>query len=444
MKIEQNVPESYLTSRAGEKVLGKAGLIAFPESTEDVQEIVKRANEEGVHIVPIGTQTGLTSAAYPKDEAWLVSTKEMNKIISMDEEILTLNVEPGVRLIDIIEYLEDTPYFYAPDPGEKTATVAGTASTNAGGMRAIRYGVTRDNIRGFDVVLANGDAIHCGSLNNKDASGYDLKDLFIGAEGTLGIITNFQLKITPRPRLEKSILIGYENVTELAPTVGNILKSTLRPVALELLEKKGVELSVQLVKETVPEVPGNAHLLVTLAGNNEHDLEAQIEELLSIARKNHALEHKVLEDEEHVRTWKVRDNILNGIDAAASWKMYDPCVPTNHFTDLVAESKKLGEELNIDSAYFGHAGDGNIHICVLQNDYADDEWEELLEKYEDRLYDMIRDFGGLPSAEHGIGREKKPYFKRFHNEAYDRALTAIKNALDPKGIFNPGVTYTED
>ncbi|MGX7347622.1 FAD-binding oxidoreductase [Aerococcus vaginalis] len=444
MRIEKNVPDKYIMAYQGGIAVGKSDMIAFPESTEDVQEIVKRANEEDAKIVPIGSQTGLAKASYPNNGSWLISTSEMNKILSFDEETLTLNVQAGVRLQDVIDYLADTDYFYAPDPGQKRATIGGNVNTNAGGMRAVRYGVTRDNIRGFDVVLANGETIHCGSLNNKDASGYDLKDLFIGSEGTLGIITELQLKVIPRPRYEKSILIGYNNVTESAPTVGNVLKSTLRPVAIELLEANGVKFSEEYISEKIPEIAGGAQILVTLAGSSKKDIDDQIDELLSIATANNAIEHKVLEDEEHVRTWKVRDNILTGIAAAGTWKMYDPCVPTNHFTDLVADAKKLGEELNIDSAFFGHAGDGNIHICVLQHDYSDEEWKELLRTYEDRLYDMIRDFGGLPSAEHAIGREKKPYFKRFHNQAYFDVLLAVKHALDPKNMLNPGVTYTDD
>ncbi|GMA54284.1 hypothetical protein GCM10025857_56410 [Alicyclobacillus contaminans] len=227
MEIKQVVPEELLTSNAHELEPGQAELIGYAESTEDVSDFIKKANEAGKKVITIGAHTGLTGATYPHKDEWFLSLAKMTDIISLDKETLTLNVQAGVTLAQIREYLADTPYFYAPDPGEKSATIGGTVGTNAGGMRAIKYGVTRDNVRGYDVVLANGDIIHAGSLNQKNSSGYDLKDLFIGSEGTLGVITELQLKLTTRPRFESSMLVGFEKLEDLAPTVYEILNSPL-------------------------------------------------------------------------------------------------------------------------------------------------------------------------------------------------------------------------
>lgn len=437
MEILKNVPKNYLTTYMKEKIPGEAELIAYPTTTEEVSDFVKEANQKDKKVIPIGHHTGLTSATYPSEGAWLISFERMNKIKELDENTLTLVVEAGVSLGEVQEYLKDTPYFYAPDPGAKQASIAGNASTNAGGMRAIKYGVTRDNIRGYDVVLADGRVIHVGSLNKKDATGYDLKNLFIGAEGTLGIMTEFQLKLTPRPAFSQSVLIGFDDLNHLAPLIFELVKSPLEPAALELLEESGIYYSQKLTGHELPSVDGNVYLLATLEGNDEESIIQQAFDLTNYANKAGAVDIRSLTNEESDATWRVRDNILNGVVAQGEWKMYDPVVPNHYFTELVIEAKKLGEELDIQTAFFGHAGDGNVHICVMRRDETDKEWEDKKEKYEDKIYPIISDFGGLPSAEHGLGLEKKERIGDFFSEDYLDVLRAIKNALDPKNTLNP-------
>jgi len=441
MQIEQSVPEDLLRTKANEANPGQASLIGYAESTEDVSQFLKKANEEDKKVITIGSNTGLARATYSEEDTWFLSTVKMNKIVSLDEKTLTLNVEAGVTLDQIRDYLTDTPYFYAPDPGKKTATIAGTAGTNAGGMRAIQYGVTRDNIRGYDVVLANGNTIHAGSLNKKSSSGYDLKDLFIGSEGTLGVITELQLEIKPTPPFEKSMLIGFEKLEDLAPVVYEILKSPVQPVALELLEKSGLQYSENYLNQTIPNKEGNSFLLLTVNANDEESVDRDLKELENISDKAGALNSNILEGKEAETAWNIRDHVLTGIYAAATTKMYDPVVPTNNITELILKSKLFADELNIQSAFFGHAGDGNIHICVLKEDYSDEEWKELLGKYEAKIYQLIADLDGLPSAEHGIGLEKKEFMPHFFSEEYMDVLRNIKKALDPKGMLNPGKIF---
>lgn len=438
MIIEELVPEKYLFTHADEPEAGKAGLIAFAESAEDVSAFLREANEKGQKVVTIGSNTGLTGATYPTQGEHMLSLEKMNRIIGLDEDTLTLTVEAGVTLAQVREFLADTPYFYAPDPGNKNATIGGTAATNAGGMRAIKYGVTKDNIRGFDVVLANGEVMHCGSLNRKASSGYDLKSLFLGSEGTLGVITRLDLKVIPKPLFEKSLLIGFEKLADLAPMIYQVVTSPVEPVALELLEAKGVQYSQAHLGLSLPDVAGNDFLLLTLNANDEESIEASLGELEHIAKENGAVGTLLLYEEMAEQTWAIRDNILNGIYAASTTKMYDPVVPVNKVTELIAESKKNADELNINSAFFGHAGDGNIHVCILQMHYSDDEWVELKAQYEEKMYQLIADLDGLPSAEHGIGYEKKVHLPKFYSEAYMLTLKKIKETLDPNGILNAG------
>lgn len=441
MEIEKNVTDKYLRTYMTEDEPGSAELIAFPSSTEEVADFMKKANAEDHPVITVGSQTGLTSATYPTNNAWLLSLEKMNKIISLDEKTLTLNVQAGVTLFEIRDYLENTPYFYAPDPGNKNASIGGTASTNAGGMRAIKYGVTRDNIRGYDVVLANGDTIHVGSLNKKDATAYDLKDLFIGAEGTLGVITELQLQLTPVPAFEKSLILGFESLDGVSDTIFEVVKSPVQPIALELLEESGIHYSEKFINKKMPAVKGEAFLLATVADNAQDGLDFQLEAIQGLGKKAGALEARELSDSEAAEMWQIRDNVLNGIVANGDWKMYDPVVPNHLFTDLVAEGKRLGDKHNVQTGFFGHAGDGNIHICVLREDQSDAEWEQVKSDYENDLFPYVAKNGGLLSAEHGVGLEKKEYLPYFKDEAYLNVLRGIKKSVDPNGILNPGKMF---
>lgn len=441
MQIEKSISDKYLKTYMAEDQAGSAELIAFPTSTEEVAEFMQEANRQNQHVVTVGSQTGLTSATYPTNQAWLLSIEKMNQIISLDEQTLTLNVQAGVTLAAIRDYLKRTPYFYAPDPGNKNASVGGTASTNAGGMRAIKYGVTRDNIRGYDVVLANGETMHVGSLNKKDATAYDLKDLFIGAEGTLGVITEMQLKLTPRPLYEKSLILGFASLDGVANTIFEVVKSPVQPIALELLEESGIHYSEQFIDKEMPAVPGQAFLLATVADNGQAGLDYQLETIQALGNKAGAIEARELSKNEASEMWQIRDNILNGIVAQGDWKMYDPVVPNHYFTNLVIEGKRLGEKHQVKTGFFGHAGDGNIHICVMRDTQSDQEWETTKKAYEHDLFTYVADHGGLLTAEHGIGLEKKDYLPYFKDETYISVLRGIKKALDPKGILNPGKMF---
>ncbi len=441
MKIEKIIPDKYLKTYMEEDQPGSAELIAFPTTTEEVQEFVRDAVAQDKTIIPVGSQTGLTSATYPVDNAWLISLEHMNQIHDLDEQTMTLNVQAGVTLAQIRDYLAETPYFYAPDPGNKNASVGGTAGTNAGGMRAISYGVTRDNIRGYDVVLANGEKIHVGSLNKKDATGYDLKDLFIGAEGTLGIITEMQLKIMPRPAYEQSIIMGFASLNGVSNAIFEVVKSPIQPVALELLEESGIEYSEAFIQQKMEKVEGEAFLLTTLVDNAPDGLAFQVKAIEELGRRAGATEVRELSPEEAVNMWLIRDNILNGVVAQGDWKMYDPVVPNHEFTDLVIKAKELGTKHRLQTAFFGHAGDGNIHICVMREDQSDEVWEASKEAYEHDLFPYVSEVGGLLSAEHGVGLEKREYLPYFKDEAYLSVLRAIKTALDPDNRMNPGKMF---
>ena len=276
------ISENYLTNRVTGEI-GQATAIYFPTSQEDVVELMQAVRKNHQKLITIGGHTGLSGATFPDNNQVLMSLEKMNRIIKLDTETMTLTVEAGVTIAEISEFLAETPYFYAPDPGSKAASIGGNAATNAGGMRAVKYGVTRDNIRAMRVILADSRKLRVGSINRKDSSGYDLKDIFIGSEGTLGVITELDLKIQPKPKFSRDILLGFESLMQLSPKVFEILASGLVPATLEFFERDSMAYSERALQLNFPDLSGQAFLLITLDGNAEQQLENELDYLASLS-----------------------------------------------------------------------------------------------------------------------------------------------------------------
>lgn len=437
--MDKNVPAVYLQNKiTGE--IGNAAGIFYPTNTAEVVECVKTVNEKKQKLITIGGFTGLTGATFASQGEVLVCLKQMRQIIELDQKTLTLTVQAGVTLAEIQTYLEQTPYFYAPDPGSKEATIGGTAATNAGGMRAIKYGVTRDNIRGMEVVLADGTLILVGGLNNKASSGYDLKDLFIGSEGTLGIITKLQLKLRPKPVTTQSVLIGFNDLNELAPAVYQILASSVTPTALEFFEKSGLAFASNLLEIPLPNVAGDAFLLLTVDGSAK-ECQEQIENLKKILKDATIRAFNVLNEKEAKEIWQLRGAIVSGVEAISIQEPLDIVVPINQITTTILYMKKLAQQLELAGVFFGHAGDGNIHACIMRQNLSDSLWQKRLESFLNQLYREIAVRGGLPSAEHGIGLLKKKYFMENLSPAKLKLMQQIKATFDPLGVLNPGKIF---
>lgn len=437
MKLIKPVPEIFLI----DQVTGKSGLaelIAFPENAQDTADFLKDASKQGKKVITIGSGTGLVGALQSKAGHYLLSTEKINKIISIDEETLTLTVESGVTLAEIRDFLAETPYFYAPDPGSKEATIGGNAATNAGGMRAIKYGVTRDNIRGIEVVLSDGRILQLGGLNNKSSSGFDLKDLFIGSEGTLGVITRLQLKIRPRPLQERHMLIGFKDLKDLSPVIFQILASPITPTALEFVEKAGFSYGAKVVDATLPAIAGEFFLLLTVDGTVVADLEQELAVIEVMALEAGAVSTRLIAGQEAIDTWLLRDHIVLGVKATSVYEPYDLVVPVNQIATAILRLQELAGIHLVEAVFFGHAGDGNIHLTVLKGAIAEQQWVERLANYNEAVYQVIHELGGLPSAEHGIGTMKKQYLLNTLGEDHIKLMRQVKLAIDPTNTLNPG------
>ena len=430
------ISENYLTNRVTGEI-GQATAIYFPTSQEDVVELMQAVRKNHQKLITIGGHTGLSGATFPDNNQVLMSLEKMNRIIKLDTETMTLPVEAGVTIAEISEFLAETPYFYAPDPGSKAASIGGNAATNAGGMRAVKYGVTRDNIRAMRVILADSRKLRVGSINRKDSSGYDLKDIFIGSEGTLGVITELDLKIQPKPKFSRDILLGFESLMQLSPKVFEILASGLVPATLEFFERDSMAYSERALQLNFPDLSGQAFLLITLDGNAEQQLENELDYLASLSD-----EALILKDEQtRHAVWQLRGAIVSSVELESIQEPLDVVVPVNQIAPTIIALKQMAIAANLSAIFFGHAGDGNIHANIIKNDLTDEEWTEKLEAYLDELYAYVAKVGGKPSAEHGIGLLKKPYFQKYIGTSELVAMKAIKRAFDPENILNPGKIF---
>lgn len=435
----ENISEDYSHDELG-------GVSRYPDvlvrvhTTEEISKIMKYAYENTIPVVVRGSGTGLVGSSVPLYGGIMLETTEMNHFLELDEENLTLTLEPGVLLMDISKYVEGFDLFYPPDPGEKSATIGGNVSTNAGGMRAVKYGVTRDYVRGLEVVLPNGDVEFFGGKIVKSSTGYSLKDLIIGSEGTLGIITKIILKLIPLPKKSISLLIPFKDIDTAIETVPKIIKSKVVPTAIEFMERECILYAEEYLGKKFPDSTSDAYLLLTFDGNSTAQVEADYEVVADLCLKEGALDVFIVDtDERKDSVWSARGAFLEAIKASTTeMDECDVVVPRNQVAAFIKYSKQVAKKLNIRIPSFGHAGDGNLHVYICKDNLTDEEWKEKLSEAFDLLYKKSQELQGLVSGEHGIGYVKKGYMARQYGDSYIQLMRRIKQAFDPKNILNPG------
>lgn len=422
-------------------VSGKPDVMMYVKSAEEVSKIMKYANEHLIPVVVRGSGTGLVGACVPLFGGIIINTSKMNHILELDESNLTLTVEPGVLLMEIYDYVEPKGYFYAPDPGEKSATIGGNIATNAGGMRAVKYGVTRDWVRALEVVLPNGDIEWFGRKVVKDSTGYPLKQLMIGSEGTLGIITKAILKLDPKPVESISLLVPFPTEQEGLDAVPEIIKAKVSPTAIEFFERQTILFAEEFLGKKFPDTKSDSYILLTFEGKTKEELNYNYQ-LAADACLNQlgATDVFIVDtDERKESVWKARGAFLEAIKASTT--QMDECdvvVPRSEIANYIKFTYELAEKYQIRIPSFGHAGDGNLHIYICKDAYSDIEFEKKLAAIFDEMYKKAKAVGGLVSGEHGIGYAKKTYMKEVLGENQVRLMKGIKAVFDPNDILNPG------
>ena len=414
-------------------------LVVRATSAEEISGVLKYANQEKIAVTPRGAGTGLVGASVAVEHGIMIDTTLMNHFLELDEENLTLTLEPGVLLMEIYQYVEPKGLFYPPDPGEKTATIGGNISTNAGGMRAVKYGVTRDFVRGLEVVLADGTILELGGKSVKNSSGYDLKDMIIGSEGTLAFITKAILKLLPLPQKNVSLLVPFPSLAQAIGTVPLIVKSKAIPTAIEFMEREVIMDSEKFLGSSFPDNSADTYLLLKFDGNSTKEIEEAYDGVAQICLEQGALDVLIADTDERADAiWKTRGSFLQAISGSTTqMDEVDACVPRSKVNEFVEFVHSLQDEMHVRIKCFGHAGDGNLHVYILRDDLDEQAWGKVLLATMDKMYAKARDLDGKVSGEHGIGLAKKPYLKEDLDPAAIKVMQGIKKAFDPNNILNP-------
>lgn len=415
------------------------------QSTEEISAIMKVCYEHNIPVTTRGAGTGLAGGCTPICGGVVICTTKMNKILSYDLENFVVTVQPGVLLQQLAEDALKHDCLYAPDPGEKLATLGGNVSTNAGGMRAVKYGCTRDYVRSMTVVLPNGEVTKFGATVSKTSSGYSLLNMMIGSEGTLGIITELTLKLLPAPKATVSLMAPFVDLAACISTVPKIFQHHFKPQALEFFEKEILVSSEKyLGKETFPKkVEGQdvgAYLLMTFDGDSMEELDPIVESASEMLIEEGALDVLVADTAPKLKDiWAARSSFLDGINE--QFKLVDECdvvVPVSKIAAYVGYVDEIKRKYDFEVKYFGHAGDGNLHIYTCSNDMKKDEFKKQSDEFLSSIYKKSMEFGGQISGEHGIGFGKVHYLEDALGPVNMDLMRGIKKVFDPKLILNPG------
>ena len=409
-------------------------------STEEVSAIMRLADQRCIPVTVRGSGTGLVGAAVPICGGILLETTKMNKILSLDPNNLTVTVQPGVLLMELSAFAEENDFLYPPDPGEKSATIGGNISTNAGGMRAVKYGVTRDYVRALTVVLPNGEILKLGAAVAKNSSGYSLKDLVIGSEGTLCIITEAVLKLVPLPKVSVSLLVPFPDMKQAIEAVPHIIRSKVIPTAIEYMSRDTILFSESYLGKRFPDTKNDAYILLTFDGNSQAQVEQDMSTVAELCLQIGALDAYIVDTEERKKSvWSARGAFLEAIKASTTeMDECDVVVPGNQVDTFIKYTHELAAEFGVRIPSFGHAGDGNLHVYICRDELSDADWEKTLSAVFDRMYEKSVELGGLVSGEHGIGYAKKDFLKRQYGHTPIALMQGIKQVFDPKNILNPG------
>ena len=413
--------------------------LVFVLSTEEVSDVMKYAYRENLPVVVRGSGTGLVGAGVALHGGIMLCTSRMDKILELDTSNLTVTVEPGVLLMELSDFVEQNGLFYPPDPGEKSATIGGNISTNAGGMRAVKYGVTRDFVRALTVVLPNGEVIELGGKVVKNSSGYDLLDLVIGSEGTLGIITGATLRLLPLPTVSMSLLVPFETMDEALLAVPEIIKSKTEPTAIEYMSRETILFAEDFLSKKFPDDSHEAYLLLTFDGSDQKSVESSYEKVAELCLEMGAYDAYFVDTEERKKSvWSARGAFLEAIKASTDeMDECDVVVPRSRIADFIKFTHHCAKEVGLRIPSFGHAGDGNLHVYICRDGAPQDEWDLKLKKAFDHMYEKANELGGKVSGEHGIGFAKKEYLKASLTDAEIVLMQGIKKTFDPKKILNP-------
>lgn len=420
-------------------------VVVKPETTQQVSKILKYAHDSLIPVTPRGGATGLCGGCVPSLGGMVLSLERMNRIREVDINNQVAVVEAGVILKDFYEAIEEEGLFFPPHPGDETAMMGGLIAANAGGARAVKYGVIRNYVKGLEVVLASGKIIHLGGKIMKSSTGYNLLNLFIGSEGTLGVVTSAVIQLMPPPQATRSLIIPYENLESAIETVPLMIKKKILPMAVEFIPKEVILRTEKLLKKKWPSKMGSTYLLVILDASSEDEIDKLSEKIAEVSLEKGAMDVFVADSpQKQKQVLDIRSKIYESIKED-NVETLDIAVPRAEIASHVKKVMEVQDKYGMWLPTYGHAADGNVHTHIMKVQFKDGkttpipekEWKEKLDKVRQELFKDCKERGGTISGEHGIGLVKKSYLPYVVDDEQISLMKGIKKVFDPHSILNP-------
>ncbi|MCS7188274.1 MAG: FAD-linked oxidase C-terminal domain-containing protein [Bacteroidia bacterium] len=421
--------------------------VAFPDTPETLQQVLRYAYTHDIPIIPAGGRTGLSGGMLPVKGGWVVSLEKLNRILLIDTQNLIAVVQAGVITQTLHESVEAVGLFYPPDPSSRgSCTIGGNIAHNAGGVRAIKYGTTREYVLGIEGFLPNGTPIRTGTHTLKNSTGYNLTQLFVGSEGTLVVIHTAILKLLPKPAHVQTLLLGFPEARSAIQAVVKILQSGILPAAIEFMERDAVRFGQAYLGEMLQ--PGieefGGLLLVEVDGNHWETLEKEAAQIEEIAWQSGALQSWYAQSSaEREKLWRLRRCLGIAVKSSGPYKEEDTVVPRTVLPDLLDKVKELGKKYNFRSVCYGHVGDGNLHVNILRDALPKEAWENDIPKAVEELFRFVIAHRGAISGEHGIGWVQRRYMPLQFSPVELALMKGLKAVFDPKGLLNPGKIFPD-
>jgi glycolate oxidase len=431
------------------EIAAEPELVVKPATTYQVAEVLKLAAQGLIPVTPRGGATGLCGGCVPSSGGIVLSLERMNRVLEIDTDNQMAVVEAGLRLSDLATAVEYAGLYFPPHPGDESAMVGGLVATNAGGSRAVKYGTIRNYVRGLEVACPTGEILKLGGKFLKSSTGYSLLHLFVGSEGTLGVITNAVIQLIAKPALTRSLVVPFAELGPAIDTVPLLLKRGIVPMAVEFLEVEPIVLTEEYLRLKWPTKMGKTHLLVILDANSEEEMDRVSQAVADVCLEKDALNIFIAETpSRQEEVLSIRSKIYEAIKAGTV-EILDISVPRAEIAGHVRKVGEIARKYDIWLPTFGHAADGNIHTHIMKARYMNGEmvpvpvsqWRDKVDKVREEIFQDCRERGGVISGEHGIGLVKKPYLALVLDEKQIDLMRGIKKVFDPAGIMNPGKIF---
>lgn len=416
-------------------------VVVIPHTVEEISKLMRFCNEQKIPVTPRGAGTGLAGGALPICGGILLSMERFNKILNIDEQNLQVITETAVITEVLQNAVAEKGLYYPPDPASKgTCYIGGNINTNSGGPHAVKYGVVKDYVLNLEVVLPNGEVIWTAANTLKNSTGYNLTQLIVGSEGTLGIVTKAVLKLIPKPSQSLLLLIPFQSPENACAAVSAIFRAGITPSCLEFMERRAIEYAMAYLEDVQMKIPDEvqAHLLIEVDGNYIDSLYEDCEKISKVVEQFGAGEILFADNAAQKKElWRLRKSVGRAVKKGTIYKEEDTVVPRAALPRLLKGVKDIGQVYGFESVCYGHAGDGNLHVNIVKGALTTQQWEEELPKAITEIFKLVKTLGGTISGEHGIGWVQRPYMPIVFGKTELGLMAAIKKVFDPNTILNP-------